>query len=407
VLDSTVMRAIVCVWALLLPSLASAKAQPQPLAQLDRAKLVNLAPLLRGAELSLIESTEQGHIKQLTTISLVNAPPAEVRELVAHPEHYGDFVRNMSESTIKPDAEGGTFVHQYRLSYKVYSVEGRHRYVMLPPELGDAVPPVDMYDPDDNGRRHYKWQFLAAEGGGTILVLYGFTVIPQDGFMKQYMDRAQTLELGLGLIPQLTLQLAVKERAEQLARGKVTGVPTGKPSFNFLLERGTVALFLANKGHLAEVRLIDNVNAAAEATIKVVADIKHWKEFVPTISESYDLGVVKGQPMAEFEQSVPLLSWSTKWIVKADAKSVDLFGDDGDLRLSRLRWDVMPATAGKTQLILRADEAFENTSIVLRSLYKLEPLFKYGVNVGLGLVVLKGIELKAESLPRSATVHVP
>src|SRR5581483_62024 len=214
VLDSTVMRAIVCVWALLLPSLASAKAQPQPLAQLDRAKLVNLAPLLRGAELSLIESTEQGHIKQLTTISLVNAPPAEVRELVAHPEHYGDFVRNMSESTIKPDAEGGTFVHQYRLSYKVYSVEGRHRYVMLPPELGDAVPPVDMYDPDDNGRRHYKWQFLAAEGGGTILVLYGFTVIPQDGFMKQYMDRAQTLELGLGLIPQLTLQLAVKERAE-------------------------------------------------------------------------------------------------------------------------------------------------------------------------------------------------
>jgi ribosome-associated toxin RatA of RatAB toxin-antitoxin module len=387
------MRAMAGFAALALaPSLALAVPQPEPLKQLDRAKLVNLAPLLRGSELALIESTEQGHIKQLTTISYIAAPPAAVRELVAHPEHYADFMRNMDESTIKPDAEGGTFVHQYRLSYKVYSVEGRHRYVMLPPEPGDAVPPIDMYDPDANGRRHYKWQFLGVEGGGTILVLYGFTVIPQDGFMKQYMDRAQTLELGLGLIPQLTLQLAVKERAEQLARGKVTAAPAGKPSFNFLLDRGTVALFLSQKGHLAEVRLMDNVNAAPEATLKVVADIKHWKEFVPTISESYDLGVQKGQPMAEFEQSVPLLSWSTKWIVKTDARSVDMFGDDGDLRLSRLRWDVMPNGAGKTQLLLRADESFENTSIVLRSLYKLEPLFKYGVNVGLGLVLLKGIE---------------
>jgi ribosome-associated toxin RatA of RatAB toxin-antitoxin module len=395
------MRKLVVLLSLLASSLAMAKAQPEPLQPLDREKLLSLASLLRGAELALIESTDKGHIKQLTVVSLINAAPADVREIVAHPETYSQFVRNMVVSTVKPDADG-TFVHQYKLSYKVYDVEGRHRYVMLPPEAGDAAPPVDMYDPDDNGRRHYRWQFLAA-GAGTILVLYGFTVIPQDGFMKQYMDRAQTLELGLGLIPQLTLQLAVKERAEQLAHGKVVAATTGTPAFGFLLQRGTVALFRAIKGQLAEVTMLDNINASAEATLRVVNDVRRWKEFVPTISESYDLGNEKGVPMVEFEQSVPLLSWSTKWQVQATPSSYDMFAIDGDLRLSRMRWDVKPAFGGKTQLVLRASEGFEDTSIVLRSLYKLEPLFKYGINVGLGLVVLKGIESRATAASSTAS----
>ena len=70
-LDSKLMRALACLAILLVPSLATAKAQPEPLRPLDRARLLALAPLLRGAELALIESTDQGHIKQLTTISYV------------------------------------------------------------------------------------------------------------------------------------------------------------------------------------------------------------------------------------------------------------------------------------------------------------------------------------------------
>ena len=36
--------------------------------------------------------------------------------------------------------------------------------------------------------------------------------------------------------------------------------------------------------------------------------------------------------------------------------------------------------------------------MVIRQLYKLEPFFEYGVNVGMQLVVLRGLKTKAEQL---------
>ena len=392
-LDCSPMR--IALALLLVPSLAIAEPHPQPLQPLPNDKLTALAPLLKGADLALIESTDKGHIKQLTTISLVAAPPETVREIVMHPEKYGDFVRNMVESSIKP-GPNGTIDHQYKLSYKIYTVEGRHRYVALPPD-GTGAAPVDMYDPDENGQRHYRWEFLPA-GGGTVVVLYGFTIIPQDGFMKQYIDRAPTLELGLGLIPQMTLLLAVKQRAEAVSGHRSVGALAGTPSFGFLLQRGTVALFRSIRGQLAETTLLEDVNAPAEVVLKQLAQPGHWKEFVPTIETSYDVGQKDGYPAGEWTQSVPLLSWTSKWQLKLDKTSVDMFAYEGDLRQSRMRWDVQPLGANRSQLVLRTDEAFEDTSIVLRSLYKLEPLFQYGINVGLEMVVLKGIGLRAEQL---------
>ncbi len=392
-LDSSPMR--IALALLFVPSLAFAEPRPAPLTPLPNDKLTALGPLLKGADVALIESTEKGHIKQLTTISLVGAPPETVRQIVIHPEKYGDFVNNMVESTVKP-GPNGTIDHQYKLAYKIYTVEGRHRYVLLPPD-GTGAAPVDMFDPDENGQRHYRWEFLPS-GAGTIVVLYGFTIIPQDGFMKQYMDRAPTLELGLGLIPQMTLLLAVKQRAEAVSGHRGVGAIAGTPSFAFLLQRGTVALFRSIRGQLAETTLLENVNAPLEIMLKLLQAPSRWKEFVPTIESSYDLGQKDGYPAAEWDQSVPLLSWTTKWQLKLDKASVDMFAYEGDLRQSRMRWDVQPLGSGRAQLVLRTDEAFEDTSIVLRSLYRLEPLFKYGINVGLGLVVLKGLGVRAEQL---------
>jgi hypothetical protein len=388
------------------PSLASAKAEPAPLVPLPLDKVINLAPLLRSADAALIELTDKGRIKQLTTLSLAAAPPDVVREVVAHPERYGEFVRNMDESRIKPDADGGTFVHHYRVSYKFETVEGRHRYVFLPPVAGHGAAPIDMYDPDDNGVRHYRWEFLPA-GGGTLIVLYGYTQIPLGGLLEDVMKRAPTLEFGLALIPQWTLLLAVKQRAEQLAGRKPVAGPAGNPNFNFLLQRGTVALFRASGGVLQEVDLIDHVNAPPDVALKVAGEPRKWKEFMPSVSASIDLGTMKdGLQGVEIEQSIPLITWNTKFEVRATpvnasgAGAVDMLGVEGDLRLGRLRWDASPIAGGKSQLVLRTDQPFEHGSMVLRQLYKQEPLFKYGVNIGFALLALRSIEQRAEAVAR-------
>jgi hypothetical protein len=403
------MRISALLCALLLSSAAFAAARPAPLSTLPTDKLLTLVPSLRSADLCLIESGPRGELKQLTTVTFVAAPPATVRDVVAHPERYGQFVHNMSRSDIRPEP-AGTLVHEYKLDYTIASVDGRHRYVFLPPVAGQAAAPIEMYDPDDNGIRHYRWEFLAAPNNGTVMVLYGYTQIPTDGIYGKLIHRAQTLEYGLALIPQMTLFLAMKYRAEKLA-GPQPGAPVAKePSLGFLLERGAVALFRrAPNGRLSEVNLVDRTRARPEVMTQVASNTQNWSRFVPTIDRSTPVGSKQGLPSVEVEQSLPLMSWTTTWGVFGQAASVDMFGLDGDLTRGRMRWDVRPlhdAPGGaQAEVVLRCVESFDHSSLVVRQLYRLEPLFEYGIDVGLQLVILRGIKQQAEQLSPSTAAR--
>jgi hypothetical protein len=390
--------------ALLVTGVAAAKPQPWPLTTLPADKLLTLVPSLRDQDLALIESDARGMLKQITTVTLVAAQPSLVRDVVGHPERYGHFVHNMSRSDIRREP-GGTIVHDYKLDYTVASVDGRHRYVFLPPVEGQAAAPLDVYDPDDNGTRHYRWEFYAAPGGGTLLVEYGYSQIPADGIYGKLMKRAQTLEYGLALIPQITLMLAVKQRAEQLSPGQPLPTTTGpQPNLGFLLDRGTLALFRRSGSRVSEVNLVDRTRAKPETLVRVAANTSQWTKFVPTISKSTSLGQRQGLPATEVEQSLPLMSWTTTWGVFASGNAVDMFGLDGDLTRARMRWDVRPVTGvGELQaeIVLRAVVDYDHGSVVVRELYKLEPLFQYGIDVGLQLVILRGIKQQAEQLTPS------
>ncbi len=379
---------------------AFAEAKPAPLQTLPADKLQALAPLLRSNDLALIESGDKGVMKQLTTVTLVAAPAAEVRDVVIHPERYGQFVRNMKESTVKPEP-GGTLFHSYAINYTIYTVDGRHRYVFDKEGAGGGPPAVEMYDPDSNGVRHYRWEFLPV-GSATLLVLYGFTVVPRDGFMSKFLNQAPSLEYGLALIPQLTLALAVKERTVALRGGKREALPSGDPgSYDFLLDRGTVALLRTAAGRLSDISLIDRTTAKPDALVKVASEPIHWANFMPTIHRSTPLGNVQGMSGVELEQSLPLMSWTSTFAYKSEPGAVDLFGVSGDLHGTRFRWDVRARDATHSELVLRAIQHYEQGSMVVHELYKLEPLFEYGVDVGLGLVQLQAVRARAEQLTTS------
>ncbi|MGZ3427070.1 MAG: hypothetical protein ACXVCV_10500, partial [Polyangia bacterium] len=317
------MRTFFTICALsLVTGVAEAKPQPWPLTTLAADKLLTLVPSLRDQDLALIESDARGMLKQITTVTLVAAQPSMVRDVVGHPERYGQFVHNMSRSDIRREP-GGTIVHDYKLDYTVASVDGRHRYVYLPPVAGQAAAPIDVYDPDDNGSRHYRWEFYAAPGGGTLLVEYGYSQIPADGIYGKLMKRAQTLEYGLALIPQITLMLAVKQHAEQLSPGQPRPTTTGpQPNLGFLLDRGTLALFRRSGNRVSEVNLVDRTRARPDMLVRVAGNTSLWSKFVPTISKSTPLGQRQGLPAIEVEQSLPLMSWTTTWGVFASGNAV-------------------------------------------------------------------------------------
>jgi hypothetical protein len=362
---------------------------------LPPAELATLAPMLLDRDVVIIGLDDNGRLKQLATLTLVAAPPATVRDVVIHPERYASFVRNMTRSrvTVEP---GGTLRHDYSISYRVYTVSGRHRYVLLPKGPADAVAPVEMYDPDSDGTRHYRWEFVPA-AGATVLALYGFTQIVRDRFTSRYLERAPTLEAGFALIPQLTLLYSMKSRAQELSGGNVTLPAAANVAWQFLLARGTVAILMSSGGRLREVNLVQRSTAKAEALLALAADPARWSAFVPTMRRTTALGQA-GAAVVEIEQSLPLMNWTTKWACRRLGASVDLLGLDGDLRGAHLRWDASDE-AGQAQLILRAASAdYQKGSLLLREVYKLEPYLEYGFDVALNLLLMQSLRQRAETL---------
>ena len=51
----------------------------------------------------------------------------------------------------------------------------------------------------------------------------------------------------------------------------------------------------------------------------------------------------------------------------------------------------------QSEIVLRAVVDYDHGSVVVRELYKLEPLFQYGIDVGLQLVILRGVSNKQSS----------
>jgi hypothetical protein len=395
---SGVMRLNLLICALLVGLSSRVQSDRTPsLRLLPSEKLAQLAPLLRSADVVLLESDERGWEKQITCITLAAAAPESVREVVIHPERYSRFVRNMGHSAIRP-GPNGTLDHDWKLSYTLASFSGVNRYTFLPAEHGESAPPVLMADP--TGMSHYRWEFLpASTGGGTVVVLYGYTDVRHSGgFVEKVLERASTLEHGLALTTQMTLLLAMKEEAERrpgtFVPYKSEAVDSHAVHYDFLLERGLVSLLRRQNGRLSEVSLIEQTSALPSRLMDYAAHPEKWKEFVPSISRAHAVARKDGLPSAEVEQSLPFMSWTTTFGVQRSANAVDLFGVEGDLRGGRLRWDVQ--TGHGTQLILRSRLSFDRSNVIMRQLFKIEPLFEYGVNVGMSLVIMRAVKVKAE-----------
>ena len=150
-----------------------------------------LGPILHGFDLVLVETSPDDRLRQVTSATLVAASPEAVREVVAHPERYAEFVRNMSRSDVKP-LPGGSLDQTYSLNYGLFSARGRNRVDFLPPTAELPVGAIELYQVDAND--HYRWEFLpAASGGGTIV-----NVEPQ--VFDVYVDPYRTVDIRADLL---------------------------------------------------------------------------------------------------------------------------------------------------------------------------------------------------------------
>ena len=388
-------------FGLLIP-LVEARAEeerPHILERLPADKLAGLAPLLRNSDMALIESFPDGLMRQVTILSWVPAAPQVVHDVVADFEHYPSFLRNMTRVKVTRNADG-TVDQEWVIDILVSRFSGTNRHYLRPDDAID----VEGIGPAERVRS--RWEFHPAVGGGTVMVMYGYVdVIHSNAFIRSIVARIPTMEHGLGLSAQLVYVRGFHQRAAQIAGPSPPPLQRGKtPSFDFLLDRGRVAVIRSlPNGRLEGISIVDRVMAPRPKLEGAVIDGGNYASFIDGISQSYETARSDHEVNYRTVFSMPLISWETRWAAQRDGRgAVDILATDGDLKGTYLRWDLTPITMGpagsppRTLAVLRARLDLAAASLILRTLFQKEPLFEHGMSVAFGLVMMNGARARAE-----------
>lgn len=358
-----------------------------PLEALPRDQLERLPPLLSHGDLALVESNEDGSMKQVTLILLVRAKPETLYQILSHPLEYAKFVPNVSRSRWEPRENGG--VYSWRLELPVSSFENAHVYELEP----EVVRVHALAEKDD---ATYRWELLPVPSG-TVLVQYGYTDVKgSNALVRSFVKRMPVTEHGLALAAQLMLAAAVKREAERRTpAGAVEPVDksAASPGFGFLLARGQVAVMRSlPDGRLGDISLIDRVYAPVEKVRAAIADMASWSRWVPGVKESQR----RSDGAVRVDFAIPLVTWSTAWALRAEPRAVDGLGVEGDLRGARFRWDLTPRGPKETLVVYRVSQRLGQSSTLFRALIERDLTLEHGLNVAFSLVYLRAVRGHAE-----------
>jgi hypothetical protein len=374
----------------------AARAAPVPLETLPPDRLKALAPLLANTDLALIESKPNGRMRQVTILTLVAAPPELVREVVATPEKYPEFVRNLKRAHVIRYPEG-LFDVDFAVDYRITSFESINRFRTNP---DGSIDEWGMGTVDDNT---FRWEFVPAPGG-TVVAYYGYTDIAHTNtYIRSITDRIPSMEHGLAVSAQLVFPRSVKRRAEGLAKpGSFTPVDKNAkaPGFDFLLKRGRVALIRsAPNGRLSDISIVDRAQVGPEKIRAALRATSAYSTFIEGVRESRELSRTDTDIVYETVAEAPIFSWVTRFRLHDDGHYViEVLGVEGDLKDAHYRFDLTPVDGGAaTTLVFRSRQNLGAASpLLFGTLFRIEPLFEHGLAVAMGLVQVVAFRGRAE-----------
>ena len=371
-----------------------AHAKVYPLTTLPADKVGKLGPIVGQGDLALIESNPDGRMKQVTLFLLVKAPPEVVHDVVAHPDGYGKFM-GLSKSETRPLPDGGTF-HSWVLDLPVSSFDAMNKYYMEPGPTGAVL--VQSWKEIDQAT--YRWEFVPM-GGGTLLVMYGYTDIQRSNqFVRKFVTKQAVMEHGLAMAAQLMLAAGMRREAERRAPRTAVNVAGPMPSLDFLLARGVVAITRATpEGKFGEVSLLDRFYASASKIRELLANPGDYKKFVPGV-EAEEKRRDQNGVVYSMEFAVPALSWSSRFELRVVGSAIESFAVEGDFRGGRYRWDLTVKNSKETLVSFRFAQSLSQASLVARKLFAAVPSLEYGLNVAYGLVYLRAMRAEAEGWPK-------
>lgn len=364
--------------------------------------LVGYAAALARGEMAVVETDAAGRAGQITLLGYAAAPPEVVRALVADPALYPRYIRNLTRSEVerRPD---GALVNRWRLSYPIGSFEGADEVRPLPAS-GAAPGEVGAVEIRSLGAGLYgtfRWEFLPAPGGGTVVVDAGFYDPLDNAILRAMIGQDPALDAGFNLAGGLSVLRALLKEAGAAARaaGHRVDAPVAAGALDLqpLLSRGTLAILrTAADGRLVDVSVTARAPAAPGPLRALVRAPDLWPRLVRPIRRVLIRERDPDGMTLRMTVSALLFDVEADLRVHLFPEGADYLGVGGALRGARFRWDIQPDGPGGSVVVWRGNVHLGDSSSLVRTMFRIEPSFEHSANVSIGLISVRGLLAEAK-----------
>ncbi len=171
--------------------------------------LDKLERLIRHGQLALIESYDDGTLKQVALLDEVKASAEKIEKIVQDPARYPEFIPNFAEQKVTPQPDGKLKM-EWELEVPMVNLTGTS---MMTIEKDGSVDVVAVEGDIKRGR--WRWEFKPGPAGFTIPVHYAYSDVRESSWVTRMIVEKQPLfEHGIVIASTTVAMHAMKARAE-------------------------------------------------------------------------------------------------------------------------------------------------------------------------------------------------
>jgi ribosome-associated toxin RatA of RatAB toxin-antitoxin module len=172
------------------------------------AALAPVEKLLPFGTVALIESNDDGSLRQVVLFADVAAPQDRVHQVITTPERYPEFLPNLVEQKVKHLSDRKLEL-EYEIDVPLANLEGT---TVMEIEEGGGVEVVATGGDITRGR--WRWE-LAPRNGHTVPVHYAYSDVRETSFVvRKLIEQQPMFEHGIVVAASTVAILGIKARAE-------------------------------------------------------------------------------------------------------------------------------------------------------------------------------------------------
>ncbi len=380
----------------------------------SRAKDIHL-PSLRAltarGDVALIETTSDGHCKQIVIFALLDGPPEKVWDVLMKVQDYPKFLKTLVSIEVRAHKKGTT-AFDWEMDVPLVNLKGKRLQRGKRPRL------VQVRGQSGNLRgSRERWELYPVDGGKrTIAALYRSLDIETAGLLlstmvklEPSMDQGIALSTGFVHMRGLAAYIAGHPANRPAPKARSGAVPPfdslnlGEGDLSLehlqpLLKHGQIALIESYPdGALKQVALFTEVHAPRAKMAQIVQDPAKYPEFIHTFARHDVTKTPDGRLRLDWEIEVPMqnVEGISMMSIEADG-SVDVQATEGDLKRGRWRWEFIALGENLTIPIHYAYSDVREASWVIKRIVDKQPLYEHGIVIASGTIAMTAMKARAE-----------